>query len=153
MELILSAFCGGKVRGQGSLNYYGKRANGTAIIRGSDESYRWRDQVTGVLKARMPLDHVALDQSVPIAAAFLFVYERPKNHYRTNGELKDWAPHYTTSGGIDVDKSARLVNDALTNSGLIHDDKQIVLNRAEKIYVNDEHSQPGVHIDVWRLDR
>lgn len=154
MTEILNAFCPGRVRGQGSLNFYGFRKNGTAIIRGKDEEYAWRDEITDIVRMSLPFEHVPLDKDVPVATQLLFVYARPKDHYRANGELKDWAStrYYNLSGsGIDVDKSARLVHDALTNSGLISDDKQVAMNRNEKIYVNEAHSDPGVHIIVWSL--
>lgn len=147
----MEAFCAGKVRGQGSLNYYGMRANGTAIIRGTDEQYAWRDEVTAAVRAANTEDLHATND-VAIAVDMLFVYARPKSHYRSNGELKENMPHWIlNNAGIDVDKSARLVNDALTNSGLIADDKHIALMRGEKIYVNDEHDTPGVHIKVWAM--
>lgn len=153
MEHILTAFCAGQVRGQGSLNYYGLRANGTAIIRGSDEQYAWRDQVRDTVKMSLPQDYQTILREVPVAVNFTFIYARPKNHYRTNGDLKDWAEQiYFCLTGIDIDKSERLVNDALTESGIITDDKQIVMARTEKIYVNSEHSVPGIHMEIWRLD-
>lgn len=154
MTPTFSTFCAGRVRGQGSLNFYGFRSNGTAIIRGKDEEYKWRDEITNKIKSELPSDWVPIANDVPVATDLLFVYARPKTHYRTNGELKDWASeiYFNLSGaGIDVDKSARLVHDALTNSSLVTDDKQIVMNRNEKIYVNAEYPTPGVLIKVWAM--
>ena len=67
-----------------------------------------------------------------IKASFIFTMKRPKNHYRTNGQLKDWAPLYHKSQP-DVGKLVRSTEDAL--SGIIYrDDSQIAVRDEKKIY-------------------
>ena len=51
----------------------------------------------------------------------------------------------------DLDKLLRATNDALTTSGLIADDKQIVRSAEGKRYALP-HETPGVRIRVFRLN-
>lgn len=63
---------------------------------------------------------------------FAFTMKRPKNHYRTNGQLKGWAPLYHTSMP-DRTKLMRSTEDALT--GIIwKDDSQVCSGSCSKIY-------------------
>lgn len=93
--------------------------------------------------------------SGPIRLHLIFYMPRPKNHFRSNGQLKDWAPQWHTSRP-DVLKLTRAVEDALT--GVIwKDDSQIVDEHIEKPYVGtgthpfDINRPIGVQIEITSL--
>lgn len=81
-----------------------------------------------------------------VKASFIFTMKRPKNHYRTNGQLKDWAPLYHASQP-DVGKLVRSTEDAL--SGIIYrDDSQIAVRDEKKIY----GEKTGVEILIQEIE-
>ena len=65
-----------------------------------------------------------------------FYFPRPKNHFRSNGELKPTAPRWHTSKP-DRDNSDKSVLDALTNLGIWRDDKQVSDGRIQKKYATE----------------
>lgn len=72
----------------------------------------------------------------PIQVTMVAYFPRPKSHYGTGrnaGVLKPTAPTWHSSAP-DCDKVARALGDALTISGLIHDDRLIVAWDACKVY-------------------
>lgn len=80
-----------------------------------------------------------------IKVDFIFTMKRPKNHYRANGQLKDWAPLFHTSAP-DRTKLMRSTEDALT--GIIwKDDSQVCSGNAQKIY----GEKPGVEILIQEI--
>lgn len=83
-----------------------------------------RDQITG--------DSLAAG---PVKVDALFVFPRPKSHYRTGshaGELKPNAPVWVATKP-DADKLARAIGDALTGV-LLRDDSLIVSWTLRKVY-------------------
>ena len=62
-----------------------------------------------------------------------FYFPRPKNHFRSNGELKPNAPKWHTSVP-DRDNLDKGTLDALTNLGIWGDDKQVCDGRIKKLY-------------------
>ena len=77
-----------------------------------------------------------------------FYLPRPKNHYRTNGNLKDWAPRHHTKRP-DATKLLRAIEDALTGVCWT-DDALIVRQRVEKCYVGLGRPVPGAVVEVLR---
>lgn len=75
-----------------------------------------------------------------------FTLKRPKAHYRSNGELKLTAPTLCALRP-DLDKLARAVGDALTQSAVVRDDSLIVRWQLEKVY----GEQPGVQVVLHQL--
>jgi Holliday junction resolvase RusA-like endonuclease len=63
-----------------------------------------------------------------------FYFQRPKKHYKTNGELN---PKYATfwhTSKPDTDNLLKGLKDAITKSGYIFDDAQICHETSLKIY-------------------
>lgn len=86
----------------------------------------------------------------PINVSLHFYLLRPKSHYgtgRNQGNVKISAPAFP-AGRPDLDKLIRSTLDALTESGLIHDDAQIVQLTAWKDYIYEIQDTPGVFITV-----
>lgn len=87
----------------------------------------------------------------PVTASLTFVFERPKNHYRTGRNahlLRDAAPAAPVGGAADVDKLARAMLDAMTKIVYV-DDKQVVELWARKIYAaGDYYGKPGCVVRV-----
>lgn len=75
-----------------------------------------------------------------------FTFPRPKAHYGAGGNVKNGAPH---APGVkpDLDKLIRSVFDALTQSGVIGDDSQMVRLIAIKCY----GERPHLTVDLERL--
>jgi crossover junction endodeoxyribonuclease RusA len=79
----------------------------------------------------------------PLRVDLTFYFPRPKNHFRSNGELKPTAPLWHTTKP-DRDNSDKAVLDALTNLGIWHDDKQVCDGRIRKQYA----AIPGCQIRI-----
>lgn len=93
----------------------------------------------------------------PFAVVVVFTMRRPAWHYGTGrnaGRLKASAPRHP-SGKPDVDKLARAVLDALTDSGAMVDDSQVCNLSAVKCYPGgdlDALDHPGAVVTVWGLE-
>tara|TARA_R110000868_G_scaffold411042_1_gene701505 strand:- start:44 stop:541 length:498 start_codon:yes stop_codon:yes gene_type:complete len=93
----------------------------------------------------------------PLRVDLTFYFPRPKNHFRSNGELKPSAPMWHTAKP-DRDNADKSVLDALTNLGIWGDDKQACDGRIRKIYThktaftdsmgNPIYSSPGCEIRI-----
>lgn len=69
----------------------------------------------------------------PVGIEILFLLQRPKSHYKPNGELRKSAPGRPAGSKHDLDKLVRAVLDALT--GIFYrDDGQVCEIRASKRY-------------------
>lgn len=97
------------------------------------------------------------DSKVYLALGVVVFCQRQQGHYRTSGELKEWAlrarPGAGTYGG-DIDNFGKLVKDAL-NLVAYHDDTQIVeyLTPWGKWHVGDpvmdpEHGMPRTIVTI-----
>lgn len=106
----------------------------------------WREAVVGEI-IRQGYHSLGLHGPLYVRATFL--HQRPKNHYRTgknSNELKDDAPVYVTKTP-DLDKVLRSTFDALTQSGLIKDDSNIVIIHAQQIYAGISEL-PGAILEI-----
>ena len=110
-------------------------ATGKEFTKYADNTVAHRNYVVGVL-SKMWGRRVAHEGLVAVHARFLFL--RTADHFRTGkhaGELKPWAAEQEwASSGYDLDKMCRLVGDALEISGVLANDRQIALWRAERVW-------------------
>lgn len=67
----------------------------------------------------------------PVTVRALFVFQRPKYHFTSRGELKPTAPIDKLTPP-DTDKLLRSVLDAITQSGVYGDDAQVVFAEGRK---------------------
>jgi Holliday junction resolvase RusA-like endonuclease len=114
----------------------------------------WRAAVHEAVYHDMKLDMGAIPpMEGPVAVRAMFLFERPRHHYRTGKNanlLRDGAPTYVTRTP-DVDKCLRALLDPLTEMGVWKDDSQVVIAHAAKRYCNGDE-RPGAIvtiIDSW----
>lgn len=124
----------GKPAPQGSktkTRYGGFRESSTALG-------PWRDAVrTETQRAILEQDDEPYRAGEPVEVSILFLFNRPKDHYRTGRYahlLRGDAPQ-RPAGGPDGDKLARAIFDAITQGGALADDKQVADFRVSKDYV------------------
>lgn len=129
---------------QGSQTY-GVANNGRAYGRymNAAKLNGWRRQISEA--AWLATNGVQMRGPVEVRAMFYF--DRPKSHYRSNGETKPDALAYVIKKP-DLDKLIRAVGDALTDS-IIEDDAHIVHWTCGK-YWADDHPQ-GLHVIINTL--
>jgi crossover junction endodeoxyribonuclease RusA len=122
----------GKPAGQGSLQLW-SNGDGTERAKHPPHTVAHRNLVVGMLAqawaGQPPVDG-------PVAVRATFYLPRPKAHFGTGrnaGLVKDSAPYWpVTKNRDDLDKFVRLVGDALVIAGVLADDSQVVVWRAEK---------------------
>ena len=135
----LHLFVPGIPAAQGSKRHVGRGV----MIESSKRLRPWRATVTAaIVEAGWHLEPVL---SGPVAVSLLFTFPRPRAHYGTGGNanrLKDSAPEWHDKRP-DADKLARAVLDAITESGTIRDDAQVV-----SLQVRKRYGQPGVRITL-----
>ena len=93
----------------------------------------WRQDVRAAALEAVGSDFTPYDG--PVRVDVLFVFARPKAHYRTGkraGELRDDAP-YWCDRKPDADKLARAIGDALATI-VLRDDSRIVAWDISKVY-------------------
>lgn len=86
----------------------------------------------------------------PIRVQAICRYVRPKSHYRTgrNAHLvRENAPYWKASAP-DLDKLQRAIGDALTQSGAIVDDSQIVAWDASKVWGQSAFVELLISVEV-----
>ena len=114
------------------------------MVESSKRVKPWRATVTAaIVEAGWQHDPILYG---PVGVSLTFSFPRPQAHYGTGrnaDRIKANAPDWHDKRP-DVDKLCRAVLDALTESGAIRDDAQVVQLHAAKVY-----GQPGVAIDVW----
>jgi crossover junction endodeoxyribonuclease RusA len=151
--------CGGRVIGRPerlSFKVYGtpapqgsKRHVGNGVMIESSKRVKpWRQDVK----------HAALDAITErqwqqpagsVWVAITFRLQRPKGHYGTGrnaGVVKDSAP-VRPAVKPDIDKLVRSTLDALTESGAVRDDAQVVSLSTSKFYADGD--MPGATVEVW----
>ena len=91
--------------------------------------------------------YASMDKAITLSCVFVFA--RPKNHFRTNGQLKPSAPKHCSGRIGDISKLVRAVEDAMT--GVVYnDDAQIINLIAHRRFANDRE-QPCAIITVTAL--
>lgn len=105
----------------------------------------WREVVTAAARDAMERAGVApLECAVEVLMEFFD--QRPKGHFRANGQLKPNAQARPTKAP-DWDKLARSVGDAL-NGVCWRDDAQVCEGRIRKLYTNAAQPFVGVRVTV-----
>ena len=99
---------------------------------------------------RFAVSQAALDTKEPmtdrpVMVQITFMFNRPKSHYNSKGQLKPTAPLYKQTKP-DLDKLCRSTLDGITNV-LIKDDSQVVNLICCKIYA-EEGELPGALITI-----
>jgi len=102
---------------------------------------------------RFAVSQAALDTGEPmtdrpVMVQITFMFNRPKSHYNSKGQLKPTAPLYKQTKP-DLDKLCRSTLDGLTNV-LLKDDSQVVNLICCKIYA-EEGELPGALITINSL--
>lgn len=110
----------------------------------------WRDAAIWYLRqamrAQWPIGSTPIQHAVIVEATFWFAH--PKSHYRTgrNAHLLREAAPIEHATAPDLDKLQRALGDALTQAGVIHDDRLICTWIASKRYTRDApHTSLTVH--------
>jgi Holliday junction resolvase RusA-like endonuclease len=96
--------------------------------------------------------HVNARLDYPLHVRCVFYFKRPKHHYytgRRSDVLRENAPDYVTTTP-DIDKLLRSTYDALTQAGVLADDKFIVAGSQVMEYSND--GWVGAKINVMSVD-
>lgn len=70
----------------------------------------------------------------PLFVGMIFWMQRPKSHFRANGQLKPAAEQAYHTGRPDTDNLAKAVMDALTDLGVWSDDSQVYMLSVAKHY-------------------
>lgn len=133
---------------QGSKTQVRTRSGNTVMLEANRNLKPWRSLAITALRDMWSADPIM----GPVFVWARFYFTRPLAHYGTGrnaGQVKSSAPVWFTSPP-DTDKLQRALGDALTQSGVIHDDRQIVGWDARKAYANRPHTavavvRPGTH--------
>ena len=134
----------GKPAPQGSKRHVGRGV----MVESSKRCKPWRQDVRHTALDLRPEGWYA-NMDAAIALSVVFVFARPKSHFRANGQLKPSAPAHCTGRIGDVSKLVRAVEDAMT--GIIYnDDAQIISLIAHRRFANDRE-QPCAIITVTAL--
>lgn len=113
------------------------------MIEASAKVKPWRFAVS---QAALATGEPMTDSQVSVLITFMF--NRPKAHYNSKGELKPKAPFYKSTKP-DLDKLCRSTLDGITGV-LIKDDSQVVNLICNKVYAN-EGELPGALITINQL--
>ncbi len=134
----------GKPAPQGSKRHVGKGV----MVESSKRCKPWRQDVRHTAIDLLPNGWYARMGDAMLLSV-VFVFARPKNHFRTNGELKPSAPKHCTGRIGDVSKLIRAVEDAMT--GIVYnDDAQIISLIATRRYATATE-QPCAIITVTAI--
>lgn len=141
-------FAAGVARPKGSHRAFvvpgkgGARARAVMAGMGKDEK-GWRGAVSSAA-------HEAMARLAPFEGGVVleleFYTQRPKGHFRTNGELRPLVQPRPTRAP-DADKLARSVGDAL-NGIAYRDDSQVVELVVRKLYTTAAQPHVGVRVTV-----
>lgn len=109
--------------------------NGRPVIATMDSNKKskdWMQSVRDAAAEALPSNWTLLQG--PVSVHVVFMFARPKKHYRKNGDLVDGAPIYHTNAP-DCDKLLRCLFDGCTGVVWI-DDKQVSVVQAEKLWTD-----------------
>lgn len=140
---------GGTPVGKGSLKCVGRRgARNHVLIEDNPRTEAWRTEVCRAVRAAISVEDMTAEKGEPVGVEITTTLPRPAGHYGTGrnaSALRTAAPEFPTAHGTgDVDKLARLILDALQDSGIVEDDAQIVEILSRKVFLDG----PGLFPDV-----
>ena len=124
----------GKPAPQGSKRHVGRGV----MVESSKRCKPWRQDVRHTAMELIPDGWYARMEDAMLLS-ITFVFARPKNHFRTNGQLKPSAPKHCISRIGDVDKLSRAVLDGLTGI-CFHDDAAVISLIANRRYATATES-------------
>lgn len=104
----------------------------------------WKGLIAAAVRPVIPATPI----EGPVELTIMFYMPRPKNHFRSNGDIKPKAPNFHTSKP-DLDNLEKAVKDALTQLQVWRDDSQVALKITEKRYT--QTGAPGANIKVRSL--
>lgn len=119
---MFEAFIAGTPKPQGSKNGY-IRGNRVVLVESNKALPIWRNHAINVLRENAPVEPMA--GALHVSLFFYFI--RPKTSKRKHPDVKP-----------DIDKLARALLDALTQSGVIQDDSRVIALNAYKDYSDQE---------------
>lgn len=133
---------------QGNKQAFRNKFSGkVALVERTAGNPHWRQDVRDAFdRTRQPGQEPL---SGPLEVSLRFVFQRPKSHFNSRGELKPTAPLYMTSRP-DSDKLQRALLDAIqvpTGGSVINDDALVAQIAATKEY----GERPGCFVAVRRL--
>lgn len=135
---------------QGSKRHVGRGI----MVESSKRLAPWREAVLHAALDAIRAQHWEQRYVDPVVVDIVFVFPRPRHHYRTGRNahlLRDNAPR-VMANMPDVEKCVRGVLDPLTNAGVFHDDRQVAVLSAAKVYEGQHEGLPGAHIIVRPVD-
>lgn len=141
MRLELDVF--GDPKGQPRPRAFARRMGNRFVARvyDSDVADAWKQEVDKALNAT---DWTCEKGAVILA----FWFQRPKSHFRANGELKSWAPALHVSKP-DLDNLAKLVLDRMTKHGIWPDDSCVVSLTVTKNWAAERKAGCKIIVDGW----
>lgn len=123
-----------------------KTGRGILVDASGERGTNWRTIVQWAAQEQLIAGATAFPPGVPLALDVVFTMPRPKAHFRKDGTLKDGIMVHHISKP-DTTKLLRALEDAITGI-LWHDDAQIALQSARKIY----GTAPGATITISSLN-
>lgn len=139
--MMIDFFVPGEAKPAGSKVAFTNRVTGKAILVDASKNKPWRGAVQ--MYCKLSYNGPLLDEPLVLMAEFHVL--RPKAHFRSNGQLKDWAVEAAPHARCDITKLLRCIEDSL-NKVLWRDDRLVVEQHARLIWSD----KPGAHI--WVAD-
>ena len=144
-QILYVAVSGIEAAPQGSKKHVGRGR----LVETCKRLKPWRRAVAEAARVQMNDQKLPIFD-VPVDVQLLFRFNRPKSHFRTNGDLRPNAPKHYFVKKNDIDKITRSTLDALVMGGALKDDCLVVRLIAEKRYCH-LFEPPGVLITVSTL--
>ncbi len=108
-----------------------------------DSAEGWRQRIAAALvPVRPPEPHLG-----PVHLACSFVFERPRKHFRANGDIKDRFHDDRHIQKPDLDNLVKSLKDEMQQMGIMRNDSQVWRLAAEKIWCG-KGERPGLHLIV-----
>lgn len=120
---VLNVFVPGDPKGQPRPRAFSSHGHARVYDPGTAEG--WKGEIARAVGL------VASPYLGPCSVDLVFVFARPKHHYRKNGSVRETAPFWHASKP-DIDNVVKAVLDALTQLGVWRDDSQVVTLRVQK---------------------
>lgn len=146
---VLACHVDGTPATKGSYKPVRNRRTGKTLLVGMNRhEHEWRARVAREVRSQWftqhptrPMPHL----DTPITVRVVFLLPRPKSVSLASRPWPTVAP--------DVDKLARCLLDALTDSGLIKDDSRVIHLDARKHYADPPRGQVGADFTIQTLDK
>lgn len=143
MALHLTFFAQGEPKGQPRPRAFSRGGHARVYDPGTAEN--WKSQIAVAAKEQNQIPTVPID--APVRVKMVFSFPRPKSHFRSNGDVKENAPHWHVARP-DVDNLQKAVMDALTALGFWRDDSLVAEVESVKKYVAGKNYAPGAMIEI-----